>query len=408
MRNYLLSLLRLPPAVHFYLFSEMLFGIGVGAAVILNFHYLELGFDTKVIGLAQACYSVAVAVFSYPAGIITDRLGSKFAMLLGSAIVTLSYAAIAYVTTPAMLYLVQIVLGIGFAFVIACEFPYIMSLCEREEDETTAYNMLIAAFTLMMSVGYILGTKLPAWLPEGHTAYQTTIFFIAFSFLIMLILRVFLPAKSRRKQEEHARQTEVKRPSWLAVPSRQVLVYVLYATAAGSLFSLLGPFENVILRERFSLSDDIVGYLFALNSFLLFLTTFFTPLIMTSPKRRLILYTAFALQLLFMLMLGTIGAIWLFSLVFIGKGTVGMLLNSFIDASMMKATPDAERGLHSGLRNLSRFIIGAGVNSIGGFLLASGDYRSIYYVAFVIVAAQVLIYLTLVRGHLRQDLQESF
>ncbi|ARU61873.1 hypothetical protein CBW65_13155 [Tumebacillus avium] len=406
MLGYLRSLFSLPPAVLFYLLSEMLFGVGIGMAVILNFHYLELGFTTATIGISLACYTLTVAAVSYPAGMITDRFGSKFTMLFGSAFVVLGYVLIGFVETPLTLYLAQIVSGFGFSFVIACEFPYIMSLCEKKEDETTAYSLLVSAFTLALALGNILGTKLPALLPPGNTMYQSTVFLIAVAFAIMLLMRCFLPAKSKRVAEEESKSP--KRVSWKVIPSKQVMIYVLFATTNGFIWQLLGPFENVILRERYTLSDDAIGYMLAVNSFLLFLASLFTPYLMKTSWRRVGLYSAYALLLICMLLMGFNVIVYAFYLFLLGKGFSGTLFNSFIDSSMMKATADDERGLHSGLRNLFRSAAGALSSMLAGYLLLGGDYNSIYFVTFLILAVQAFLYFFLVRHQLQKDLNEAF
>ncbi|TCP55445.1 putative MFS family arabinose efflux permease [Tumebacillus sp. BK434] len=406
MLGYLRSIFALPPAVLLYLLSEMLFGVGIGMAVILNFHYLELGFTTATIGLSVACYTLTVAAVSYPAGMITDRFGSKFTMLFGSAFVVFGYVLIGYVDTPFELFLAQIVSGFGFSFVIACEFPYIMSLCEKKEDETTAYSLLVSAFTLALALGNILGTKLPALLPSGTTMYQSTVFLIAVAFAIMLIMRCFLPAKSKRVAEEESKRT--KKVSWKVIPSKQVMIYVLFATTNGFIFQLLGPFENIILRERYVLSDDTIGYMLAVNSFLLFLASLFTPYLMKTSWRRIGLYSAYALMLICMLLMGFNVIVYAFYLFLLGKGFSGTLFNSFIDSSMMKATADDERGLHSGLRNLFRSAAGALSSTFAGYLLLGGDYNSIYFVTFLILVVQAMLYFFLVRHQLQKDLNEAF
>lgn len=406
MVSYIQSLFRLPRAVHFYLLSEMLFGLGVGMAIILNFHYLALGFDPSVIGIATACYSVIVALCSFPAGVFSDRFGAKKAMALGGGITTLGYLAIPFATTPWQLYAAQMLLGIGMAFVISCEFPYIMSLCERKEDETVAYNMLIAAFTLMLSLGNILGTKLPALMPSGTTAYQSTIFLIAACFAVMFLMRLYLPASSHRIAEEE--RTSKKKVTWKVVPSKQVVLYVLYATLGGMIFQMIGPFENVILRERFHLTDVTIGYVAACTSFLSFLTSLTTPYLMQTNKRRLFLYLALTGAMLAFFVLGWQIGVMVFTVFLLGRGVCMLMVNSFVDASMMKATENNERGLHSGLRNLTRSFAGSLASGFGGYMLAGGDYHTLYFIAFGVLVVQTLFYLFSIRYQLKKDLQESF
>ncbi|MBL0386482.1 MFS transporter [Tumebacillus sp. ITR2] len=406
MLSYFQSLLRLPRAVHFYLISEMVFGVAIGMAVIFNFHYLALGFNAQVIGIATACNSIVTALCSYPAGIFTDRFGAKKAMALGVAVATLGYIAIPLASTPLQLYLAQVLLAVGTAFIISCEFPYIMSLCERKEDETTAFNLLIAAFTLTLAVGNILGTHLPSIMPMGSTMYQSTMFLVALLFAIMFVMRLFLPAQSDRIAKE--KQAEEKRTSWKVVPSRQVLLYVIYATLAGMTFALIQPLENVIMKERFHLSDDIIGYLVAFNSFLSFLTSLTSPYLMQTAKRRWFLYLGFGGHMLGQLLMGLTVPFYAYAPFLLARGVGSLTVNAFVDASMMKATKLEERGLHSGLRNLFRSFAASGATALSGFIIAGGDYQTPYFLAFLLVAVQMAFFMVSIRHQLREDLQESF
>lgn len=405
MWKYLQSLRGISPAVKFYLLSEMLFGLGIGMGVVFNFHYLDLGLSAETIGAATAIQAVVLALLSYPAGMFTDSFGAKSAMLIGSFFVVCGYVGLGLTETMWSLYLSQGVLGLGMAFIIACEFPYIMSLCEREEDETTAYNLLIAAFTFTMALGNILGTKLPEWWPGGTTIYQTAIFGVALCFFLMMILRLFLPAKSERVAARE--QKRVKKRGVRIIPSRAVVLYVIYATLTGIVFQLVVPFENVMLRERAGLSDDLVGYVVAANSFLLFLSSLFTPYLMKSRHHRTALYAAWGVHLLSMLVLGLTAPAFLFVLFIWGKGMSSTVVNASIDSSMMKATSEEERGLHAGMRQLFRSGAGALAVWFSGYLVHRGDLYTPYWIAFLVVLLQLAYYVLFVRRQLEDDLQEQ-
>ncbi|KEO83954.1 MFS transporter [Tumebacillus flagellatus] len=405
---YFQSLLRMPRAVHFYLISEMVFGLAIGMAVIFNFHYLALGFDARVIGIATAVNSVATAVCSYPAGLFTDRFGAKKAMALGIGVATLGYIAIPLATTALQLYLAQVLLAAGTAFIISCEFPYIMSLCERKEDETTAFNLLIAAFTLTLALGNILATHLPQYMPQGTTMYQSTMFLVAALFAVMFVMRLFLPAASARIEQEKRADKAAQKPSWRVVPSRQVLLYVIYATLAGTTYAMVVPLENVIMKQRFDLSDDLVGYVIAANSFLSFLTSLTTPYLMQTAKRRLFLYLGFGMHMVGQLLMGLSVPFLAFAPFLLGRGVGSIMVNSFVDSSMMKATQLEERGLHSGLRNLCRSMAVSGATAVSGIIIASGDTQTPYFLAFLLVAIQTVFFTFLIRRQLREDLQENF
>jgi len=405
MLTYLKSLLSLSPGVKLFLLSEMAFGLGVGMyAVLFNFHLLGMGFNTEQIGIATACHTISVALLAYPAGIFTDRFGGKNAMVLGTVLVSLGYLLLAMVETETTLYLVQALVGAGFAFVIACEFPYIMSLCERKEDETTSFNLLVAAFTLAMAVGNILGAQLPEVLPVGETIYQTTLYLVAVSMFLVFLLRLFLPAKSERVRAEEAQQPHKGKTK--IIPSRAVMIYVLYAALLGLTIQLVAPFENVIMRERFAFSDATVGYLMAATSFLTFLASLFTPYLMQTRHHKLALYLGFLVYAAILFVMGFEIAGLFYGGLLLMKGIANTTVFAMIDSRMMKATALEERGLHAGLRHMFRAGAGSLATWYAGTLLHDGDYYTTYWLAFGGIAIVFLFYMVIVRKQLQQDLGE--
>ena len=405
MGGYFRSLLALPRAVHFYLLSELLFGIGLGIGmIILNFHYVDLGLAKQQIGALNSFYGIALALLSYPAGVVTDRFGAKRAMIIGVAGVVAGYATIATFSSLFSLYAAQFLIACGFSLVFACEFPYIMSLCEREEDETTAYNLLNTAFTMALTVGTLLGPVLPEIMPQGDTAYQTGIYLIALSFGIMWVMRMFLPASSQRVAKAQSEQP--KSINWRVKPSRGVMIFLGYTLLAGFLYSMMNPLENVLQRDRFGFTDDQVSYLMAAGTFVNFLVSLFVPYIMALPSRRRYLYAGFALQMVTLFGLGLLIPAFLYSLLFLGKGVSGMFNTSFVDSLTMKATAEHERGLHSGLRTLVRSGAGAVASVWAGYLLGAGDTHTSYLFSFFVVGIQVCYYFFAVRHQLARELDE--
>lgn len=79
-------------SLHLFFISSSIRLIGTGIFnTLFNIYFLESGFTESFLGLFLATGNIAMAIASYPSGILIDRFSKKTLMLLFTAILCLCY-----------------------------------------------------------------------------------------------------------------------------------------------------------------------------------------------------------------------------------------------------------------------------------------------------------------------------
>lgn len=157
MKNYILTIVRFPFAVKWFLVTEILFGLGIGIwNVSLNFHLKSLGFSDIHIGGVLAFGSFFTAIFSLIAGELGDRLGFHPAMIMGCILKGAGIVIIAVSPSIISVFAGQIIISLGDSLVLSSEFPFLLGLVE-EKHRNTVYSLLISIFLFAMFIGNLSG-----------------------------------------------------------------------------------------------------------------------------------------------------------------------------------------------------------------------------------------------------------
>ncbi|WP_052476453.1 MFS transporter [Cohnella kolymensis] len=178
MRNYMQSMIGdLSPGVRRFIGTESLFGIGAGIlALILNLHLLQLGFNEKEIGQITSLGALATGLLSLPAGFLIRVTGRKPMLVFGMAAAALSLIGFGTAASTLGVTVCQLVWSLGMTAIVTSEIQLIFEYCRDKREETTAYSLLFAVFTLFTGIGTLLGGLLPNWLGGTTTVYQYSFF----------------------------------------------------------------------------------------------------------------------------------------------------------------------------------------------------------------------------------------
>jgi len=90
-RNWSLAVGALPPQLRVFLAIGVLFAVGNSADAFLILRAKDLGLAPAMVPLAYFAFNVTYALLSYPAGILSDRIGRKPVMVGGLAAFALIY-----------------------------------------------------------------------------------------------------------------------------------------------------------------------------------------------------------------------------------------------------------------------------------------------------------------------------
>lgn len=142
-----------------FLLASTVFALGNSsdAFIILRAHSLGFGVGTTI--LAYALFNIVYAVFSFPAGIISDRVGQKKVLLWGFALFALIYFLFGIIDRPVFLWVLFPLYGVYMALTEGIGKAYI-SLHTKGEFTGTTYGVYqtltgLAAFPASLAAGFL-------------------------------------------------------------------------------------------------------------------------------------------------------------------------------------------------------------------------------------------------------------
>lgn len=417
MWTYTANLIRdLSPNVKRFIATESLFGIGVGiSSLILNLHLLDLGFSKGDIGKITSLGALTIGLASMPAGFVVKLIGRKTMLVIGMLLAFLSLVLFGIGTSIGAVTVAQLVYSLGITAIVNSEIQLIFQYCRTKKEETSAYSLLFAIFTLFTGLGTWLGGYLPDWIPGQTTMYQYAFFVAGGCLGLSGILRgLLLPSNYTKAQEGNATAGEEKKGSEVANPSHQpkkrhaiyfLLLLSLLIFNSGFTFGLLSPFLNVILKFRFQMDDSNISGVLALSGFFFFIGSIVMPYVVERWGSRrtfvfLFLYNILLVGIMAMAMPATV-----FALLLLIRGTGFTMLNNLMDSQCMSAVAEENRNLFAGMRTVSRSIGNTIASYWAGYILAGNHYTMLFLLTAGALLVGYVVYVWFVQGKLDQRLQ---
>ncbi|OAS22050.1 MFS transporter [Paenibacillus oryzisoli] len=417
MWTYTANLIRdLSPNVKRFIATESLFGIGVGiSSLILNLHLLDLGFSKGDIGKITSLGALTVGLASLPAGFIVKLIGRKTMLVIGMLLAFLSLVLFGIGTSIGAVTVAQLVYSLGITAIVNSEIQLIFQYCRTKREETSAYSLLFAIFTLFTGLGTWLGGYLPDWIPGQTTMYQYAFFVAGGCLGLSGILRgILLPANHTKTEEGNVTAAEKQKGSEAAKPSHQpkkrhgiyfLLLLSLLIFNSGFTFGLLSPFLNVILKFRFQMEDGNISGVLALSGFFFFIGSIVMPYVVERWGSRrtfvfLFLYNILVVGLMAVAMPATV-----FAMLLLIRGTGFTMLNNLMDSQCMSAVAEEDRNLFAGMRTVSRSIGNTIASYWAGYILAGNHDSMLFLLTAGALLVGYVVYVWFVQGKLDQRLQ---
>ncbi len=348
--------------------------------LFLNLFVLARGNDEAFLGLLMSSMSLSALFLGLPMGVLVDRLGRKRAMLAGAVLSLTATLLLTLSPVDWPLLVAAVFSGAGNALYMAAG-PAFMAENATEDERPTLFSLQSGLSLLMSFLGSAVGGSLPALFgvllrahPESVTAYRATLLtaggVMAFSLIPLLIIKEqrALPAGERRRPFS-LRDFPLRRDVIaLLVPE------LVIALGAG----LLIPYLNIFFKQRFRISDSVLGLTFAVSQLLMGGATLLAPILAERwGKIRTIVFTQLA-SLPFLLALGfvpilpvAIGAFWL-------RATLMNMAGPLFTAFAMERVRENERGTVGAMIGIA-FSVGQGIGpGISGFVQRSFGFPPLF------------------------------
>ena len=147
-----------------YLVSNALSGVTTGIFLVLyNLYLVALGYGADFIGLILLVGTLGAGLAIFPAGWCVDRFGGKAILIWSSLLIAVAGMGLLLLRQPVPLLVSSFVTGIGGAFVLVVNAPFLtVNSTPAERSHLFSLNIVLSLVTTVL--GKVVGGVLPAWL----------------------------------------------------------------------------------------------------------------------------------------------------------------------------------------------------------------------------------------------------
>jgi MFS family permease len=326
--------------------------------LFFNLYILSLDFSSDTLGLIRSATPLAALVLGLPMGLLSDRIGRRKSMIIGLSIGFIGMFFQVHVLNAFLIFLFGLVQGAGFMLYQVSQLPFIMDITKKE-NQALVFSLNFGLLTLAAMIGNIAAGQAPQLLarftalaPGSPEAYRWVItggIFLAATSLIPILL---IP-KPRLIQTQSPQRVPMKViiTRLTANPVVRQLAIINLITGFGA--ALLIPYFNVFMKGKFLMSDDLLGFIFSLTAFFVFIGSLSTPWLVKRSHSRIIptVFTQ-AISIIFLFVLGFTPLLWLAAVSFIFRAVFMQMSAPLVDNFAMLISKPEEQGSIASIRGI--------------------------------------------------------
>ncbi|MBU1355103.1 MAG: MFS transporter [Candidatus Edwardsbacteria bacterium] len=362
-----------------YLLSTFLISVGFSFyGVLFNLYLTEGGLQEGIIGSILSLSGLALVITALPAGILSDRLGRKKAMIIGTlAGALLSIFRALTVNGPGLLSL-SFLGGIASTLYVLSAAPFMMEN-SRPEERTHLFS---ASFAVMLMAG-IAGNLAAGELPGLVMNIFGISIFTAYRFALLLGSGIFLTAlwplfkiSETPKVPDESNLISLKR---LVQGFKAAAGFVWCNLWIGLGAGLVIPFFNLYFAKRFGASSSQIGLYFSVSQIFTLAAVLVGPAL---AKRFGKVKTVVAMELLslpFLISLGAEKVLYIAVLSFWMRASLMQMSSPISSAFMMEVVPDGARATVNSIATMAWTLSWTFSTAFSGWAMQHYGYAMPYY-----------------------------
>lgn len=375
-----------------FLFSHALITLGLGIfAVIFNLYILELGFSASFLGLIISSNLIFSALFLFPGGALSDRIGRKNTLLISVGLMFWSIIVLCTVTDRWLLLAANSVRGISDSLIRISIDPFIMEQSDDyERMHLFSFNAALRSFSRM--VGTLMGGVLPAVFAVAVLTlagqYQYTLY-CAGVFTVL----AFFPVLFIKEKRILVDRTTASKPLFSG-KRMFVLKFAVTSIIIGFGAGIIVPFFNVYFSQELHANSAQIGLIFSISELSMGIAFLVLPFLVRRFGRvgSTVLTQYVSIPFLLLIMVTT----RLFS-AFVGFFMRMTLMNMAHPAQRnfyMDEISEHERGKAASISQFGSTVSRAFGSDLGGYLIATGNFSYAFRITAVFyVVGTTLFYL---------------
>lgn len=357
-QHYLQPIRGFNSAARLLLWVTIINGIIVsGWQLFFNIYILQSGFTREFLGIVNSLPALTGLIFGLPMGRFSDRIGRKQALIIGVALSSVGYFGQVIFKQPVMIAIMAAIAGTFYMLIIVSTSPLMMKLSDAN-NRTMLFSLNYGLQTIAGAVGSLFAGQLPALFGNLFHVEATN----AIAYRAVLIVTVFIgttaliplwkmkePETPQLKPELESQHTGI----------RSGLTRLTFKLATPNFLigfgaAILIPYMNVFFKDKFAISDSLLGLLFSLSSLSIAIGTLFGPALTTrlGGKIRTVAFTQLG-SVIFMLMIGFVPSLWIAGFAVLVRSALMNMSSPLYSAFCMEQTPEHQQGTASSVLNIA-------------------------------------------------------
>ncbi len=332
-----------------------------GWQLFFNIFMLEKGFGRDFLGLVNSIPSLSGLLLGIAIGRFSDRIGRKPALILG--IVCTSIALIGQISfqQPVLIIVMSALVGVFNMLIIVSISPLMMKL-STAENRTLLFSLSFGLQTLAGAFGSMFAGQLPGLFGRlfnvgatSATAYQAVLITtILIGTTALIPLGLMNEPKTIPQRDTRQPQPGERRRGLSFGLTRLTFKLATPNFLIGFGAAILIPYMNVFFKDRFSISDSLLGILFSLSSLFIGIGSLIGPrlVVRLGGKIRTVAFTQFS-SVIFMLLIGFAPSLWVAGIASLFRAALMNMSAPLYSAFCMEQTPEGEQGLVSSVLNIA-------------------------------------------------------
>lgn len=375
--------------------ANILTQIGFGIfMVIYNFYIRELGYSESVNGQIISMTALATAMILVPAGIASDRIGRKQAMMFGAVATGAVMLFRSIVEMQELLILFAFLTGLTTAFLQVSGIPWLAEN-SKADQRVHLFSIHFAIMTGANVIGNLSGgilTDVFSLFTDQLTSIRITLLIASVFFIAGLfpILR-FAEVSKDRKGAKGIKGWSFKN---LSVKNDGVKIIAMFAFAQlliGIGAGLVIPYLNLYFADRFEASNSAIGMIISLGQAATAFAMIIGPVVVRKVGEVKAVVILQLMSLPFLLLTAYTENLWLAAIGFLFRQALMNAGNPIQMSLMMSKVNDSMKGLAN---SVNQMVFNLGWAVMGpvstGIVIRYGDYWG-YALVFTITASLYLI-----------------
>ncbi|MEP7135193.1 MAG: MFS transporter [Chloroflexota bacterium] len=328
-----------------------------GWQLFFNIYMLQSGVTREFLGIVNSLPSLMGLLFGIPIGRLSDRIGRRRAIIIGLTLSSFSFLGQVTFKQPALILIMSALTGVFNMFLIVSISPLMMKLSNLT-NRTLLFSLNYGLQTLAGAVGSLFAGQLPALFgsllhvgPTNAVAYQAVLITT-----VLLGTTALIPIWMMKEPQTHQTQPEA---GSVATSPKSVLTRLTVKLATPNFLigvgaAILIPYMNVFFKDRYQISDSLLGLLFSLSSLFIGIGSLIGPRLTTQlgGKIRTVAFTQLA-SVIFMLLIGFVPSLWVAGFSLLMRAALMNMSAPLYSAFCMEQTPERQQGFVSSVMNVA-------------------------------------------------------